>query len=414
MRKIYTGIDVGSDSIKIVTSEFLNDRFYTLASVSVKSVGITRGIITDYDMALNSLNLAKKEIEKALGTSVNKAIITVPSNDRNLSVIEGSINIYNEFVTGEDVTAVLGEASVDKVEENEEIVSIIPILFSLDEDRLTPNPNGAKSSVLGVKALLAKAPKKQVYSFLKLFADANIEVVDVTFNCIGDYFEARDKETDNTFGALINIGHEKTDVSIFNKGILIKNSIINLGSKNIDKDISYVYGIDINAARELKEKFALASRRYADINETVEFMADDKDKVTINQYEITEVVEARIVELLKLAKKEINSLTKRKISYIIVTGGITELTGFGYVVENVLGITASTLNITTLGIRSNKYSTAMGIIKYFHEKLKLRDINYSMFDESKLDDMMMDNKKNLLNVNNDTIVGKIFDYFTNN
>lgn len=165
MRKIYTGIDVGSDSIKIVTSEFLNDRFYTLASVSVKSVGITRGIITDYDMALNSLNLAKKEIEKALGTSVNKAIITVPSNDRNLSVIEGSINLYNEFVTGEDVTAVLGEASVDRVEENEEIVSIIPILFSLDEDRLTPNPNGAKSSVLGVKALLAKAPKNKYIAF---------------------------------------------------------------------------------------------------------------------------------------------------------------------------------------------------------------------------------------------------------
>lgn len=413
MRKIYTGIDVGSDSIKIVTSEFLNDRFYTLASVSVKSVGITRGIITDYDMALNSLNLAKKEIEKALGTSVNKAIITVPSNDRNLSVIEGSINLYNEFVTGEDVTAVLGEASVDKVEESEEIVSIIPILFSLDEDRLTPNPNGAKSSVLGVKALLAKAPKKQVYSFLKLFADANIEVVDVTFNCIGDYFEARDKETDNTFGALINIGHEKTDVSIFNKGILIKNSIINLGSKNIDKDISYVYGIDINAARELKEKFALASRRYADINETVEFMADDKDKVTINQYEITEVVEARIVELLKLAKKEINSLTKRKISYIIVTGGIAELMGFSYVVENILGINSSTLNATSIGIRNDKFSSAIGIIKYFHNKMALRERDISMLDEDEINEMMQ-NKKSELGLNNDVTTSKIFGYFYNN
>lgn len=413
MRKIYTGIDVGSDSIKIVTSEFLNDRFYTLASVSVKSVGITRGIIIDYDMALNSLNLAKKEIEKALGTSVNKAIITVPSNDRNLSVIEGSINLYNEFVTGEDVTAVLGEASVDKVEENEEIVSIIPILFSLDEDRLTPNPNGAKSSVLGVKALLAKAPKKQVYSFLKLFADANIEVVDVTFNCIGDYFEARDKETDNTFGALINIGHEKTDVSIFNKGILIKNSIINLGSKNIDKDISYVYGIDINAARELKEKFALASRRYADINETVEFMADDKDKVTINQYEITEVVEARIVELLKLAKKEINSLTKRKISYIIVTGGIAELMGFSYVVENILGINSSTLNATSIGIRNDKFSSAIGIIKYFHNKMALRERDISMLDEDEINEMMQ-NKKSELGLNNDVTTSKIFGYFYNN
>ena len=117
--------------------------------------------------------------------------------------------------------------------------------------------------------------------------------------------------------------------------------------------------------------------------------------------------------MLKLAKKSINNLTNRKISYIIVTGGITELTGFGYIVENVLGINATTLNITTLGIRNNKYSAAMGIIKYFHEKLKLRDIDYTMFDDEKIN-ALMDSKKSLLNVNNDTLVSKIFDYFTGN
>ncbi|MDD6879528.1 MAG: cell division FtsA domain-containing protein, partial [bacterium] len=123
--------------------------------------------------------------------------------------------------------------------------------------------------------------------------------------------------------------------------------------------------------------------------------------------------ESRVTELLKLAKKSINSLTNRKISYIIVTGGITELTGFGYVVENVLGMTASTLNITTIGIRNNKYSTAIVIIKYFYENLKLIGIEYSMFDEYEVNKSLND-KKNSLNINNETIVSKIFGYFTNN
>ena len=228
-----------------------------------------------------------------------------------------------------------------------------------------------------------------------------------------DYYEARGKDTEKEIGAIVDIGDETISVSIFNKGIIIKDDIINLGSKNIDKDISYIYGIDLSTARDLKENFSVSSRKYADSNDNIELTLNKEETIKINQYELSEIVEARISELLKLAKKSINNLTNRKISYIIVTGGITELTGFGYVVENVLGINASTLNITTLGIRNNKYSTAMGIIKYFHEKLKLRDINYSMFDEDKLDSLM-DNKKNLLNINNDTIVSKIFGYFTGN
>ena len=179
------------------------------------------------------------------------------------------------------------------------------------------------------------------------------------------------------------------------------------------KDISYIYGVDLATARDLKENFSVCSRKYADSNDSVEIKINDNDVIKINQYELSEAVEARVNELLKLAKKSINNLTNRKISYIIVTGGITELTGFGYIVENVLGINATTLNITTLGIRNNKYSAAMGIIKYFHEKLKLRDIDYTMFDDEKIN-ALMDSKKSLLNVNNDTLVSKIFDYFTGN
>ena len=40
--------------------------------------------------------------------------------------------------------------------------------------------------------------------------------------------------------------------------------------------------------------------------------------ITINQEEISEVVESRLQEILNLSKKEINHLTKKEISYIII------------------------------------------------------------------------------------------------
>lgn len=413
MRNIYTGIDIGSDSIKIVVAELVGEKFYVLASTSVKTVGVRRGIVVDHNMVVSSLKLAIEEIENTLGLKITKAVITVPSNDRNLSVVDGKIEISKEQIDGDDVVSVLQEATVEKIGENDELVSIIPIMFSLDEDKFTDNPNGMISKSLGVKALLALAPKKQIFDVLKVFSDLNIEIVDITFGCIGDYYEAKTKDMDAVLGAIINVGHEKINVSIFNKGILIKDSIINLGSKNIDKDISYVYGVDLNSARELKEKFALCSRRYADINETLDFSIEEGQSRSINQYEITEIVEARVVELLKLAKKEINNLTKRKISYIIVTGGITELMGFSYVVENILGINSSTMNATTMGIRNNKFSSAMGVIKYFHEKMKLRDKNLSFVDSESIEQMIK-NKKSMLELTDDTIISKIFGYFSNN
>jgi len=410
MRNIYTGIDLGSDSIKIVVAELVESKFQVLAATSVKSLGIKKGLIVDHEMALRSLNQAVYEIEKVLGIKINKALVTVPSNNRNIKVVTGKIDT-NGVVNGKDIVSILQNACEDQITEDFILVSIVPIMFNTEDDKFTKDPVGMTVDTLTVKAVLVTAPKKQVYDYLSIFSEAGIEVEDITFNCISDYYEAKTKKTDEAIGAIINIGNDKTDVSIFNKGILIKNKVFNLGSRNVDNDITYIYGTDTNTSRELKEKFAQASKRYADVNEVLEYETEQGEKKSINQLEITEVVEARLLEILKLAKKEINDLTNRKISYIIITGGISELNGFGNIVEDVFGLSGSVLNIPTMGIRSNKYSSAIGIIKYFHEKMKLREKNMSLLSEDQIK-QIEENKQSMLDLTEDTFISKIFDYFS--
>ena len=413
MRNIYSGIDIGSDTIKVVTGEYVNGNFNVLASTSVPSNGVRRGLIVDSDLVTESLKNAIKEVENILGMTIKKAIVTVPSNDRTLNVVESKIPILGEFVTGFDVSKVLEEAVVGKLSQDEEVVSVVPIMFTINDVQHMVNPNGQKADTLSVKALLAVAPKKQIFDVLKVVTDAGIEVIDITFGCIGDYYEVRDTETDGKLGAIINIGRDKTEVSVFNKGILIKDSIINLGSKNVDKDISYVYETDVNTSKDLKENFAMAARSLSENGENVEVQLSDGNKSTISQLDVSGVVEARLEELLNLAKKEINNLTKRKISYIIITGGITELLGFNSVVENTLGIEGKVHNSTTPGIRDNKYTSATGIIKYFHDKMVLREREVSFVDDEDVDQMMI-NKKSMIELTDNTIISRIYGYFTNN
>ena len=413
MRKIYTGIDIGSDSIKIVVSEVIQNKYYVLASTCVKSRGVKKGLITDKEKVSESINKALNDIEATIGIKINEAIVTVPSNDRELSVVSGSCNIVGNEVIGEDIVSALSASVEGRISDGYELITTIPIVFKLDDVENIMNPIGKHGSVLEVKAVMVTVPRENLFTVLEVCNMCNIKAKDVIFGTIGDYYESRGKDTERELGAIINIGSETTNVSIFNKGIIIKDDIINLGSKNVDKDILYTYGVPLETARDLKENFSVCSRKYADSNDQIEVEKIDKEIIKINQYELSEVVEARVSELLKLAKKSIISLTNRKISYIIVTGGIAELTGFGYVVENVLGINASTLNITTLGIRSNKYSSSIGIIKYFHEKLKNRGIEYSMLDQTEIN-KLLSSKRNSLNIGSDTIVDKIKGYFTNN
>ena len=122
---------------------------------------------------------------------------------------------------------------------------------------------------------------------------------------------------------------------------------------------------------------------------------------------------SRIVEILKLAKKQINLLTNKEINYIIVTGGVSELPGFDLMAEEILGQNTIVGNIKMLGIRHNKYSSVMGIIKYFIYKLSFRDKEYSMFNDEQADDLLS-TRKRILNIPNDSVIGKVFGYFFDN
>ena len=403
MKNVYTSIDISSNSIKVVVCQLFNNKLNLLAVSSVKSEGINKGIVTNIELATNCIKKAINEVEEMLGIEIKKVITSIPSYEVNYILANGKTTIDNEIgVLGKDVANVLENSTKSIDIGNREIVNIVPVDFNLDDQKGLLDPRGRNGNVLTARTIISTVPKKNLYGIISLLEKLGLEVIDISLNTVGDIYALKNKITENKMGAIINIGYDETDITIYNKNIAIKSSKIDLGSKNIDNDISYIYKLGLSDSIKIKEKFALAHKRYAGKNNYYETTNKLGEKTTINQFEVSEVVMSRIEEILVLARKEINLLTKREVDYIIITGGTSSMDNFKIVVDEVLGSVAQVGDIKILGIRNNKYSSAVGNIVYFINKLRLRNIDYSM-----IDDYEYEEEKNF----NDTMLGKVFGYF---
>ena len=413
MRKIIASLDIGNHTIKLVVGEIVRGKLNILACVDVPARGIKKGFIVNPETAMLALEDVFKKGEEQIGLPIKKVIVSVPSNGIECFLSEGYTSITNEekIVTSNDIIRSMQAAVYNKIMDNRELVTILPTKFLLNDSVVSASPLSMHAEKLNVKAVVVTVPKKNVTPIVKCLEKLGVEVVDVTIGALGDYYEFKTNKNSEEVGAVINIGASKTTVSIFNKGIITSSEVIDMGGDNIDYDLGYVYKINRKDALFIKETIALADKNIAQANEAVIVEDKNGDKIKINQYSASEIVMSRLEEILNLAKKQINLLTKKQISYIIITGGVTETTEFKDIVSYIFK-DATVGNVLEIGARCNKYATSVGLIKYYDSRLRLRNRDFSIFSIEEQENLSGIHKK--VNINDNSILGKLFGYFFDN
>ena len=405
MEHVYASIDLGSDSIKLVVCELYQNHLNLLAATSTPSRGIKKGLIVEPELAKKSILLAFQSIEEMLGIKIKKVIANIPNHLSEYKIIKGECDIPGDLITAHDMINSYKAGIKTNLMPNEEFVTVVPIDFKINGKTVMKDPKGFPGKKLMGRAMMVTTPKKNVYSVASIIESLGVEIVDISVSSIGDINCFRNENIDKSISAVINVGADITTVSLYNKSIPVITKIIGAGGNDIDRDLAYMYKLDIKEARWVKEHFALASKRNADVTDIYETANTDNVKIKINQQASSEVVESRINEILTLAKNELNDLTNKPIQYIIVTGGTSNMLDFEYCMHNVLK-TASKGAVKLIGVRNNKYSTAIGNIIYFLNTLKLKGMNYSMLSEDDMEELSSPS-----DTNDDTMLGKVFGYF---
>ncbi len=413
MRRILSSIDIGTNSIKLIVAEAVNNKINVLCAVSEVSRGMKNGLIVSFEDVVYSIKKALKKAEDMLGLKIRKVVLGVPEYDIKFSNGVGVNTITNEdeVVTRNDISRLYKTCAYNKIDENYELINIIPLEYELDEN-VVKNPIGMTGNKLKLKCLIISVPKNNTYSFIKAIEKCGVEVIDIMLGSLADYALFKNEFIDENNGIIINLGAGKSTISAFYKGVLINENIIKEAGISVDNDVSFMYKTKLSDSKKLKERFALASTKLANPKENTTLVNKLGEKVVVNQYELTEYVSARLEEILKKSKNIINYLTKREISYIIITGGLTEIKDFNILAEDIFGKNVTFGNVNIIGVRDNKYSTAIGMIKSFNEKLNSKDRDYSIFDSDEINILCSSDKR--INVASDSILGKVFGYFFDN
>ncbi len=411
MRKIMSSLDIGYASIKFIVAEMNKKKLYVLTSSIVNNDAIKKDMTIDYDILEAIIKKILSDTKEKLGIEIKKTLLTIPSDSASFTINKAKIDIKNEdnLVTTDDMIKVVNLSGKNVVQDNMELVNITPLYYTLDDSSRTDIPVNTFSKTLEVQSIITSSRKDDVYKYLRVLDNLGVSVVDISYDVVGNYYALKNEDMDTTCGVIIDIGYLSTSVSAYNKGVLVNTIKIKVGSLNVLKDISYVYKIPLSSAKEVYKKLGLGSSKNASNLEKMELKDNNGDKLIINQVNLSEIIESRVNEILSMAKKQINTLTKRQISYIICTGGIANIGDFDLNVLEIFGKNARVGYINTIGIRDTRYASTLGLIKWYDYNAKLKNYDYSILSLEEQEEFSREESE--AKASNNSIIGKVFDYF---
>ena len=93
MRKIFTALDIGSNTIKVVVGEFIGTKLNILSAVKVTSRGYVNNYILDKEALISRIKEAISKTEEELNIKIRKVILNVPTYNLDFKLTDGRVEL---------------------------------------------------------------------------------------------------------------------------------------------------------------------------------------------------------------------------------------------------------------------------------------------------------------------------------
>lgn len=389
------GIDIGSANIYgSIGKADKQGNLKILAHKVVKSNGVKKGFIANSKIATEDIKECIAELEKMVNIYITDVYVSISSGMCKLISSKGIISITDDDrnINYKDVERVLSVAKGINLEDDEVIIDIIPHRYIIDDAYDVKDPVGVKGTRLEVDTKVVVTNERVIGEIYNCFKDLNINVKGTMISAESAasilFSEGDDKEN----VALVDVGEEKTDISVYKQGKIIYSNSLQLGGRNISKDISYCLNLLENQGEKLK--IGIESTNGGD--EKISIDIKDNKKNIVDKDMVYEIIYARVEEILQLINEDIdNAMKDEKINTIILYGGGISL--FKYVDEVWKSISEKNLcivNKESITLQNPLIINSLGIVKHVFNELKLNYIDYNEENIQEEDKKEVDSKKN--------------------
>jgi cell division protein FtsA len=319
-KEIFGALDLGSSKIKVILVKKERENFELVEKIERDSEGIKGGRIVEPEKLAKILKWILRELPKVPPFFVNLGgdhLSCVPS--------KGIVSVAraDQTITEEDIKRAIKSAETQKFSFHKEVLDVIPQYFILDNEVKTENPLGMKAFKIELQALLILGIQSYFENLQKSLKMAGLEVLDFIPNPVALSFSLLKEKEKERGVCIIDIGAEKTEISVFKKGFLKNFFVLPFGGDFVTNKLALF----------LKKDFEIAERVKIEFGEC--FSKEKKQKLMIEEgkYFTKAVISKRIREALTKIFEEIKKEMKKNLEEkefpagIVLCGGGAKIKG---------------------------------------------------------------------------------------
>lgn len=382
---IIVGLDIGTSKIAcIVGRKTEYGKIEVLGIGRADSVGVTRGVVSNIEKTVNSIQNAVQEAEERSGVEIN--VVNVGICGQHIKSVQTrggrKTDSQEDLIQQEDVDALIEDMYEVKMNPGEEIIHVLPQEYIVDGQEGHKHPAGAPGVYLEANFHVIIGDIAAAENIYKCVHKAGLEVNDLILEPLASSEAVLSQEEKEAGVALVDIGGGTTDIAIFQEELIRHTAVIPFGGNVVTDDVKEGCTIIQRQAEQLKVKFGSALPDESQENDIVCIPGlRGRPPKEISVKNLAHIIQARMEEILDNVYYEIHSSGYKDHlrGGVVLTGGGAELRHISQLCEYVTGLsTRIGYPNENLGknqveqVSSPMYATGVGLIgkgfKSYQEK----------------------------------------------
>ncbi|MBN1876855.1 MAG: cell division protein FtsA [Anaerolineae bacterium] len=333
MERSVVGIDIGSHKIMVLVGE-INDAGDTrvVGVGRVPSRGIKKGVVVNVTEATAAIAEAVERAEQSSGYQIERAYVGVTGSHISSHNSQGVVGVARRErgIMPDDIDRALEAAGAIVLPQNQELLHILPRVYTVDGQEGVRDPLGMHGFRLEVEAHVVMGSSTVVQNLTKCVEGAGVEVSSLVLTSLAAGKPVLSEMEREMGVVLVDIGEGTTDIAIFIESTVWHTRTLAMGGEYITNDIAIGLRLPPEVAEQVKLRHGHA--RAAQVAEDERFTISpygENSPVVVPRWRLAEIIQARCEELLENVQKEIKRSGYDGLlpAGLVLCGGTAQLPG---------------------------------------------------------------------------------------
>jgi len=378
-------IDIGSTKICAIIAEVEDTKVKILGHGIAKAQGIKKGAITNIELSSKAIKKAINDAKRIAGSNITTATVSISNAYAKSLNSTGVVNIPHKDISIKEITRVMQTALYNANVPNEyDVVHVLPYNFRVDDQDYIEDPFGMNASRMEVDVNIIMTQKSNLSNLKKAVRSAGVEIDGIVLSGYASAIATINEDEKELGVAVIDLGGQTSNLVIHTGNSIRYNDFLGVGSNHITNDLSMALHTPLQTAENVKVSHG---NLIETSNEVIELpiIGDEDNKNGVSLEVVHSVIYSRVEEVLMILA---NSLEKSSLkdqigAGIILTGGMTKLTGIRELAQSIFSampvrIAKATKEIEGLfdELKDPSYSTVLGLLLYKSGQNTQYEINF--------------------------------------